>query len=250
MQVNFSKALSLFGQTRIKARFGPKGKVRQRQRENRHCVLQPCKTRRSSVDIKSPHISASLVCPMTNLLVHLCAGSSPLPFLGECWSCAFEPCFPCTTIQHARDPSPFPWRAKHVHSKVRRGNPKWITKLWKALALEDCLTELWPPFPSSLLIPKTHSLLSDLPTLKSSPGALSLILAISVCSSCLKHKRAPHWRVSTHLSVYSMDCNRDRKGDDWTSAYFWYSNTEQQTKLNIMINLILNLVGSCMWLKN
>lgn len=213
---------------RWKARFGPKGKVRQRQRENRHCVLQPCKTRRSSVDVKSLHIFASFVCPMTNLLVHLCAGSSPLPFLGECWSCAFEPCFPCTTIQHAQDPSPFPWRAKRVHSKVRRGNPKWITKLWKALPLEDCLTELRPPFPSSLLIPKTHSMLSDLPSLKSSPGALALILSVSVCSNCLQHKGAPHWRVSTHLSVYSTYCNRDGSWDDWTSVYFWYSNREHK----------------------
>lgn len=98
-------------------------------------------------DIKSFCCSATLMCPMTTPLVHLCAGSSPRPLLGEWRSCESEPCFPRTTIQNALDPSPFPWRAKHVHSEVRGGIPEWITKLWKALPLEDCLTELLAPFP-------------------------------------------------------------------------------------------------------
>lgn len=143
------------------------------------------------VDIKSFCCPASLMCPMTTPLVHLCAGSSPRPLLREWRSCESEPCFPRTTIQNALDPSPFPWRAKHVHSEVRGGIPKWITKLWKALPLEDCLTELLAPFPLD-----SKCGLSDLPTLRSSPGALSV--AVSDTKEALAAKNEPTCLYTVH----------------------------------------------------
>ncbi len=156
-------------------------------------------------DIKSFCCSASLMCPMTTPLVHLCAGSSPRPLLGEWRSCESEPCFPRTTIQNALDPSPFPWRAKHVHSEVRGGIPKWITKLWKALALEDCLTELLAPFP----LPSTATVRFAHPQIK--PWS-------SLCGR-LQYKRSPRCKEWTHLSIYSTCCNNRRgKTDEWTSV--------------------------------